>query len=151
MGQGVCRTIGVDPPRAPAQSLVKGNVLLLLVLFHVRSRVKPVEYSQMYSYSYNQYYQQYQNYYAQWGYDQNTGSYSYSYPQYGYTQSTMQVTMVGNPRVSLCLQGPSFHRNLFMGVSLEDVGRAGETQFHLSKASQDFSSSSPSYPLFTDI
>lgn len=58
------------------------------------SRVKPVEYSQMYSYSYNQYYQQYQNYYAQWGYDQNTGSYSYSYPQYGYTQSTMQVTMI---------------------------------------------------------
>ncbi|NP_001398599.1 tRNA selenocysteine 1-associated protein 1 isoform 5 [Rattus norvegicus] len=56
-----------------------------------RSRVKPVEYSQMYSYSYNQYYQQYQNYYAQWGYDQNTGSYSYSYPQYGYTQSTMQT------------------------------------------------------------
>ncbi|XP_044891332.1 tRNA selenocysteine 1-associated protein 1 isoform X5 [Felis catus] len=55
------------------------------------SRVKPVEYSQMYSYSYNQYYQQYQNYYAQWGYDQNTGSYSYSYPQYGYTQSTMQT------------------------------------------------------------
>nr|XP_045754252.1 tRNA selenocysteine 1-associated protein 1 isoform X3 [Mirounga angustirostris] len=54
------------------------------------SRVKPVEYSQMYSYSYNQYYQQYQNYYAQWGYDQNTGSYSYSYPHYGYTQSTMQ-------------------------------------------------------------
>lgn len=47
----------------------------------------------MYSYSYNQYYQQYQNYYAQWGYDQNTGSYSYSYPQYGYTQSTMQVTV----------------------------------------------------------
>nr|KAF6380746.1 tRNA selenocysteine 1 associated protein 1 [Myotis myotis]KAF6445478.1 tRNA selenocysteine 1 associated protein 1 [Molossus molossus] len=45
----------------------------------------------MYSYSYNQYYQQYQNYYAQWGYDQNTGSYSYSYPQYGYTQSTMQT------------------------------------------------------------
>uniref|UniRef100_A0A2K5XJY3 tRNA selenocysteine 1-associated protein 1 n=2 Tax=Cercopithecinae TaxID=9528 RepID=A0A2K5XJY3_MANLE len=60
-----------------------------------KSRVKPVEYSQMYSYSYNQYYQQYQNYYAQWGYDQNTGSYSYSYPQYGYTQSTMQVTMIG--------------------------------------------------------
>ncbi|XP_017390247.1 tRNA selenocysteine 1-associated protein 1 isoform X2 [Cebus imitator] len=56
-----------------------------------KSRVKPVEYSQMYSYSYNQYYQQYQNYYAQWGYDQNTGSYSYSYPQYGYTQSTMQT------------------------------------------------------------
>nr|XP_004671310.1 tRNA selenocysteine 1-associated protein 1 isoform X1 [Jaculus jaculus] len=55
------------------------------------SRVKPVEYSQMYNYSYNQYYQQYQNYYAQWGYDQNTGSYSYSYPQYGYTQSTMQT------------------------------------------------------------
>ncbi|XP_069935066.1 tRNA selenocysteine 1-associated protein 1 isoform X2 [Oryctolagus cuniculus] len=55
------------------------------------SRVKPMEYSQMYSYSYNQYYQQYQNYYAQWGYDQNTGSYSYSYPQYGYTQSTMQT------------------------------------------------------------
>ncbi|CAH6790973.1 Trnau1ap [Phodopus roborovskii] len=55
------------------------------------SRVKPVEYSQMYSYSYNQYYQQYQSYYAQWGYDQNTGSYSYSYPQYGYTQSTMQT------------------------------------------------------------
>lgn len=49
----------------------------------------------MYSYSYNQYYQQYQNYYAQWGYDQNTGSYSYSYPQYGYTQSTMQVTAGG--------------------------------------------------------
>uniref|UniRef100_A0A8D2B3F7 tRNA selenocysteine 1-associated protein 1 C-terminal domain-containing protein n=1 Tax=Sciurus vulgaris TaxID=55149 RepID=A0A8D2B3F7_SCIVU len=45
----------------------------------------------MYSYSYNQYYQQYQNYYAQWGYDQNTGSYSYSYPQYGYTQSTMKT------------------------------------------------------------
>lgn len=38
----------------------------------LRSRVKPVEYSQMYS-CYNQYYQQYQNYYAQWGYDQNTG------------------------------------------------------------------------------
>ncbi|XP_017525251.2 tRNA selenocysteine 1-associated protein 1 isoform X3 [Manis javanica] len=56
-----------------------------------KSRVKPVEYSQMYSYNYNQYYQQYQNYYAQWGYDQNTGSYSYSYPQYGYTQSTMQT------------------------------------------------------------
>uniref|UniRef100_A0A2K6G8X9 tRNA selenocysteine 1-associated protein 1 n=1 Tax=Propithecus coquereli TaxID=379532 RepID=A0A2K6G8X9_PROCO len=55
------------------------------------SRVKPVEYSQMYSYSYNHYYQQYQNYYAQWGYDQNTGSYSYSYSQYGYTQSTMQT------------------------------------------------------------
>lgn len=45
----------------------------------------------MYNYNYNQYYQQYHNYYAQWGYDQNTGSYSYSYPQYGYTQSTMQV------------------------------------------------------------
>ncbi|XP_027474083.1 tRNA selenocysteine 1-associated protein 1 isoform X4 [Zalophus californianus] len=56
-----------------------------------KSRVKPVEYSQMYSYSYNQYYQQYQTYYAQWGYDQNTGSYSYSYPQYGYTQSAMQT------------------------------------------------------------
>uniref|UniRef100_A0A8C6R8J3 tRNA selenocysteine 1-associated protein 1 n=1 Tax=Nannospalax galili TaxID=1026970 RepID=A0A8C6R8J3_NANGA len=56
-----------------------------------KSRVKTMEYSQMYSYSYNQYYQQYQNYYAQWGYDQNTGSYSYSYPQYGYTQSTMQT------------------------------------------------------------
>ncbi|XP_069935071.1 tRNA selenocysteine 1-associated protein 1 isoform X6 [Oryctolagus cuniculus] len=58
------------------------------------SRVKPMEYSQMYSYSYNQYYQQYQNYYAQWGYDQNTGSYSYSYPQYGYTQSTMQEAVM---------------------------------------------------------
>uniref|UniRef100_A0A7N5JUU7 tRNA selenocysteine 1-associated protein 1 C-terminal domain-containing protein n=1 Tax=Ailuropoda melanoleuca TaxID=9646 RepID=A0A7N5JUU7_AILME len=45
----------------------------------------------MYNYNYNQYYQQYQNYYAHWGYDQNTGSYSYSYPQYGYTQSTMQT------------------------------------------------------------
>ncbi|XP_073759192.1 tRNA selenocysteine 1-associated protein 1 isoform X2 [Callorhinus ursinus] len=56
-----------------------------------KARVKPVEYSQMYSYSYNQYYQQYQTYYAQWGYDQNTGSYSYSYPQYGYTQSAMQT------------------------------------------------------------
>ncbi|XP_072465687.1 tRNA selenocysteine 1-associated protein 1 isoform X6 [Notamacropus eugenii] len=56
-----------------------------------KNRVKPMEYSQMYSYSLNQYYQQYQNYYAQWGYDQNTGSYSYSYPQYGYTQSTMQT------------------------------------------------------------
>nr|XP_013050963.1 tRNA selenocysteine 1-associated protein 1 isoform X2 [Anser cygnoides] len=54
------------------------------------NRVKPMEYNQMYSYNYNQYYQQYHNYYAQWGYDQNTGSYSYSYPQYGYTQSTMQ-------------------------------------------------------------
>ncbi|XP_044919994.1 tRNA selenocysteine 1-associated protein 1 isoform X3 [Mustela putorius furo] len=63
----------------------------LMFLLFARSRVKPVEYSQMYSYSYNQYYQQYQNYYAQWGYDQNTGSYSYSYPQYGYTQSTMQT------------------------------------------------------------
>ncbi|XP_032217448.1 tRNA selenocysteine 1-associated protein 1 isoform X3 [Mustela erminea] len=63
----------------------------LMFLLLARSRVKPVEYSQMYSYSYNQYYQQYQNYYAQWGYDQNTGSYSYSYPQYGYTQSTMQT------------------------------------------------------------
>ena len=50
-----------------------------------------MEYNQMYNYNYNQYYQQYHNYYAQWGYDQNTGSYSYSYPQYGYTQSTMQV------------------------------------------------------------
>ncbi|KAF6112023.1 tRNA selenocysteine 1 associated protein 1 [Phyllostomus discolor] len=65
--------------------------IYLFLLLHLRSRVKPVEYSQMYSYSYNQYYQQYQNYYAQWGYDQNTGSYSYSYPQYGYTQSTMQT------------------------------------------------------------
>nr|XP_025043493.1 tRNA selenocysteine 1-associated protein 1 isoform X2 [Pelodiscus sinensis] len=55
------------------------------------NRMKTVEYNQMYSYNYNQYYQQYQNYYAQWGYDQNTGSYSYSYPQYGYTQSTMQT------------------------------------------------------------
>ncbi|EMP31116.1 tRNA selenocysteine 1-associated protein 1 [Chelonia mydas] len=55
------------------------------------NRVKTVEYNQMYNYNYNQYYQQYQNYYAQWGYDQNTGSYSYSYPQYGYTQSTMQT------------------------------------------------------------
>lgn len=45
----------------------------------------------MYNYNYNQYYQQYHSYYAQWGYDQNTGSYSYSYPQYGYTQSTMQT------------------------------------------------------------
>ena len=74
-----------------------GNVCSFVCLFFflpLRSRVKPVEYSQMYSYSYNQYYQQYQNYYAQWGYDQNTGSYSYSYPQYGYTQSTMQVTMI---------------------------------------------------------
>lgn len=50
-----------------------------------------MEYNQMYNYNYNQYYQQYHNYYAQWGYDQNTGSYSYSYPQYGYTQSTIQV------------------------------------------------------------
>nr|XP_041576642.1 tRNA selenocysteine 1-associated protein 1 isoform X5 [Taeniopygia guttata] len=55
------------------------------------NRMKPMEYSQMYNYNYNQYYQQYHNYYAQWGYDQNTGSYSYSYPQYGYTQSTMQT------------------------------------------------------------
>lgn len=55
------------------------------------NRVKSMEYNQMYNYNYNQYYQQYHNYYAQWGYDQNTGSYSYSYPQYGYTQSTMQV------------------------------------------------------------
>ncbi|NXX70871.1 TSAP1 protein, partial [Spizella passerina] len=55
------------------------------------NRVKPMEYNQMYNYNYNQYYQQYHNYYAQWGYDQNTGSYSYSYPQYGYTQSTMQT------------------------------------------------------------
>ncbi|XP_039595713.1 tRNA selenocysteine 1-associated protein 1-like isoform X1 [Polypterus senegalus] len=47
-------------------------------------------YLQTCDYNYNQYYEQYQNYYAQWGYDQNTGSYSYSYPQYGYTQSTMQ-------------------------------------------------------------
>lgn len=45
----------------------------------------------MYNYNYHQYYQQYNSYYAQWGYDQNTGSYSYSYPQYGYTQSTMQT------------------------------------------------------------
>ncbi|KAK9394679.1 tRNA selenocysteine 1-associated protein 1 [Crotalus adamanteus] len=55
------------------------------------NRLKMVEYNQMYNYNYNQYYQQYQNYYAHWGYDQNTGSYSYSYPQYGYTQSTMQT------------------------------------------------------------
>ncbi|KAF4802248.1 tRNA selenocysteine 1-associated protein 1-like protein [Turdus rufiventris] len=55
------------------------------------NRVKPMEYNQMYNYNYNQYYQQYHNYFAQWGYDQNTGSYSYSYPQYGYTQSTMQT------------------------------------------------------------
>ncbi|RLV91069.1 hypothetical protein DV515_00014244 [Chloebia gouldiae] len=55
------------------------------------NRMKPMEYNQMYNYNYNQYYQQYHNYYAQWGYDQNTGSYSYSYPQYGYTQSTMQT------------------------------------------------------------
>ncbi|XP_054079420.1 tRNA selenocysteine 1-associated protein 1 isoform X2 [Rissa tridactyla] len=55
------------------------------------NRVKSMEYNQMYNYNYNQYYQQYHNYYAQWGYDQNTGSYSYSYPQYGYTQSTMQT------------------------------------------------------------
>ncbi|XP_021231369.1 tRNA selenocysteine 1-associated protein 1 isoform X2 [Numida meleagris] len=55
------------------------------------NRMKPTEYNQMYNYNYNQYYQQYHSYYAQWGYDQNTGSYSYSYPQYGYTQSTMQT------------------------------------------------------------
>nr|XP_056702725.1 tRNA selenocysteine 1-associated protein 1 isoform X1 [Euleptes europaea] len=55
------------------------------------NRLKTVEYNQMYNYNYNQYYQQYQNYYAHWGYDQNTGSYSYSYPQYGYTQNTMQT------------------------------------------------------------
>ncbi|KAL8220417.1 UNVERIFIED_CONTAM: tRNA selenocysteine 1-associated protein 1 [Gekko kuhli] len=55
------------------------------------NRLKTVEYNQMYNYNYNQYYQQYQNYYAQWGYDQNTGSYSYSYPHYGYTQNTMQT------------------------------------------------------------
>ncbi|XP_065553857.1 tRNA selenocysteine 1-associated protein 1 isoform X4 [Lathamus discolor] len=55
------------------------------------NRVKAMEYNQMYNYNYNQYYQQYHNYYAQWGYDQNTGSYSYSYPQYGYTQSTIQT------------------------------------------------------------
>uniref|UniRef100_A0A2D4KKN6 tRNA selenocysteine 1-associated protein 1 C-terminal domain-containing protein n=1 Tax=Micrurus paraensis TaxID=1970185 RepID=A0A2D4KKN6_9SAUR len=55
------------------------------------NRLKMVEYNQMYNYNYNQYYQQYQNYYAHWGYDQNTGSYSYSYPQYGYTQNTMQT------------------------------------------------------------
>lgn len=52
----------------------------------------------MYNYNYNQYYQQYHSYYAQWGYDQNTGSYSYSYPQYGYTQSTMQVGQHRNTR-----------------------------------------------------
>lgn len=57
--------------------------------------MKPTEYNQMYNYNYNQYYQQYHSYYAQWGYDQNTGSYSYSYPQYGYTQSTMQVGQRG--------------------------------------------------------
>uniref|UniRef100_G1TNK2 tRNA selenocysteine 1-associated protein 1 n=1 Tax=Oryctolagus cuniculus TaxID=9986 RepID=G1TNK2_RABIT len=68
-----------------------GKVVLDQTGVSKASRVKPVEYSQMYSYSYNQYYQQYQNYYAQWDYDQNTGSYSYSYPQYGYTQSTMQT------------------------------------------------------------
>ncbi|XP_072211824.1 tRNA selenocysteine 1-associated protein 1 isoform X4 [Excalfactoria chinensis] len=55
------------------------------------NRMKPTEYNQMYNYNYHQYYQQYHSYYAQWGYDQNTGSYSYSYPQYGYTQSTMQT------------------------------------------------------------
>ncbi|KAH0631259.1 hypothetical protein JD844_005520 [Phrynosoma platyrhinos] len=61
------------------------------LLYLVLNRLKTVEYNQMYNYNYSQYYQQYQNYYAHWGYDQNTGSYSYSYPQYGYTQSTMQT------------------------------------------------------------
>ncbi|XP_043940758.1 tRNA selenocysteine 1-associated protein 1 [Protopterus annectens] len=49
------------------------------------SKVQAADYTQDYTYSYSQYYQQYQNYYAQWGYDQSTGTYSYSYPQYGYT------------------------------------------------------------------
>ncbi|XP_069479083.1 tRNA selenocysteine 1-associated protein 1 isoform X3 [Ambystoma mexicanum] len=51
------------------------------------SKGKLQEYNNVYDY---QYYDQYQQYYAQWGYDQNTGSYSYSCPQYGYTQTSMQ-------------------------------------------------------------
>nr|XP_006005451.1 PREDICTED: tRNA selenocysteine 1-associated protein 1 [Latimeria chalumnae] len=67
-----------------------GKAIHLSVAIPKANRNKPVDYNQMYTYNYSQYYQQYQNYYMQWGYDQNTGSYSYSYPQYGYTQSTTQ-------------------------------------------------------------
>ncbi|NXS55357.1 TSAP1 protein, partial [Brachypteracias leptosomus] len=73
------------------QSCADLQLLRLSIVHLSNNRVKPMEYNQMYNYNYNQYYQQYHNYYAQWGYDQNTGSYSYSYPQYGYTQSTMQT------------------------------------------------------------
>ena len=85
----------------------------------------------MYSYSYNQYYQQYQNYYAQWGYDQNTGSYSYSYPQYGYTQSTMQVTMVRQTWSSRVCRPPGIGK----GGSLDfrKYGKEAATEFLLLK------------------
>ncbi|XP_028675707.1 tRNA selenocysteine 1-associated protein 1-like isoform X4 [Erpetoichthys calabaricus] len=70
----------------------RGGKVVLDHLGNSRSKICPTSmgYLQTCNYNYNQYYEQYQNYYAQWGYDQNTGSYSYSYPQYGYTQSTMQ-------------------------------------------------------------
>ncbi|XP_078538678.1 tRNA selenocysteine 1-associated protein 1 isoform X1 [Lissotriton helveticus] len=55
------------------------------------TKAKTVDYTKIYGYQFNQYYEQYQDYYAQWGYDQNTGSYSYSCPQYGYTQTSIQV------------------------------------------------------------
>ncbi|MBN3291289.1 TSAP1 protein, partial [Polypterus senegalus] len=65
-------------------------------------------YLQTCDYNYNQYYEQYQNYYAQWGYDQNTGSYSYSYPQYGYTQSTMQSCLQDYTSGCVCLSFQSY-------------------------------------------
>ncbi|XP_069080256.1 tRNA selenocysteine 1-associated protein 1 isoform X3 [Pleurodeles waltl] len=55
------------------------------------TKAKTVDYTKAYGYQFNQYYEQYQDYYTQWGYDQNTGSYSYSCPQYGYTQTSIQV------------------------------------------------------------
>ncbi|KAF5910653.1 hypothetical protein HPG69_004742, partial [Diceros bicornis minor] len=48
------------------------KLALLSMAIPKESHVKPVEYSQMYSYNYNQCYQQYQKYHPRWGCDQNT-------------------------------------------------------------------------------
>ncbi|XP_041069636.1 tRNA selenocysteine 1-associated protein 1-like isoform X3 [Carcharodon carcharias] len=111
---------------------VGGKALRLSVAIPKTNRVvKPPDYSQTYTYNYNQYYQPYQNYYTQWGYDQYTGSYSYSYQQYGYTQSTMQnyeevgddALEVHHGNMPLPAQGLSFP-----GIFLQPGGWGGQSQ-----------------------
>ncbi|CAD7680889.1 unnamed protein product [Nyctereutes procyonoides] len=86
-----------QPDNSPEYSLFVGYLTLnvedgMLYEFFIKVYPSYWEASQMHSYSYDRYYQQYQNDYAQWCYDQNTGSYRYSCPQYKDPMPQMNVT-----------------------------------------------------------